>query len=220
MRRPAGFTLIEILIAVAILAILALIAVPNFLAAQTRAKVSRVRADLRALAAAIEAYSSDHNGPPLDWCVPRGDPMLPGMSLDTSGIAHPGYRDELGALHPGLTTPVAYIADCWMTDPFAQGSSYDAIPFDQQKYTYKTFINIRGIEPGEDYVLAGYAECYGPWYLMSMGPDRDIYNGGELSQKTRIYDPTNGAVSSGNIIRSQREAEAQSRPWFDSAVDE
>ena len=42
--------MIELLIVVAIIAILAAIAVPNFLAAQTRAKVSRIRNDLRVTA--------------------------------------------------------------------------------------------------------------------------------------------------------------------------
>ena len=56
-----AFTLIELLIVVAIIAILAAIAVPNFLEAQTRSKVSRTKADMRSLVTAIEAYRADNN---------------------------------------------------------------------------------------------------------------------------------------------------------------
>jgi type II secretory pathway pseudopilin PulG len=54
------------LIVVAIIAILAAIAVPNFLEAQVRSKVSRCKGDLRSIAVAIEAYRADSTGYPLD----------------------------------------------------------------------------------------------------------------------------------------------------------
>src|SRR4026208_482521 len=60
-----AFTLIELLIVVAIIAILAAIAVPNFLEAQVRAKVSRVKADMRSLATGIETYAVDANKYPF-----------------------------------------------------------------------------------------------------------------------------------------------------------
>src|SRR5437016_8814025 len=62
----SGFTLIELLIVVAIIAILAAIAVPNFLEAQTRAKVSRTKADMRSAATALESYAVDNNTYPYD----------------------------------------------------------------------------------------------------------------------------------------------------------
>ena len=59
-----AFTLIELLIVVAIIAILAAIAVPNFLEAQVRSKVSRVKSDLRSVVTALEAYAVDRNDYP------------------------------------------------------------------------------------------------------------------------------------------------------------
>ena len=56
-----AFTLIELLIVVAIIAILAAIAVPNFLEAQTRAKTSRAKSDMRTSATALDAYMVDTN---------------------------------------------------------------------------------------------------------------------------------------------------------------
>jgi hypothetical protein len=53
------------------------IAIPNFLEAQTRSKVSRVKADMRSVVTALEAYFTDHNAyPPCDYIImPRCRPL-------------------------------------------------------------------------------------------------------------------------------------------------
>jgi prepilin-type N-terminal cleavage/methylation domain-containing protein len=52
-----GFTLVEIMIVVAIIALLAAIAVPNFLRARKRSQATRVLEDLRMLDAAVDQYA-------------------------------------------------------------------------------------------------------------------------------------------------------------------
>ena len=63
--KHKSFTLIELLIVVAIIAILTAIAVPNFLEAQVRPKVSCARADLRFIAGGLELYRINHTHYPI-----------------------------------------------------------------------------------------------------------------------------------------------------------
>jgi prepilin-type N-terminal cleavage/methylation domain-containing protein len=56
-KRTKGFTLVEIMIVVAIIALLAAIAVPNFLRARKRSQATRVLEDLRELDNAIDQYA-------------------------------------------------------------------------------------------------------------------------------------------------------------------
>jgi prepilin-type N-terminal cleavage/methylation domain-containing protein len=69
-KNRGGFTLVEIMIVVAIIALLAAIAVPNFLRARKRSQASRILNDLRLVDSAIDQYGIEANkvtGDPCNW---------------------------------------------------------------------------------------------------------------------------------------------------------
>ena len=59
--KRAGFTLVEIMIVVAIIALLAAIAVPNFLRSRKRSQATQVLEDLRIIDAAVDQYAIENN---------------------------------------------------------------------------------------------------------------------------------------------------------------
>ena len=62
--RRGGFTLVEIMIVVAIIALLAAIAVPNFMRARKRSQATACKQDYRMLDAAIEQFAIESNAQP------------------------------------------------------------------------------------------------------------------------------------------------------------
>jgi prepilin-type N-terminal cleavage/methylation domain-containing protein len=57
LTKYAGFTLVEIMVVVAIIALLAAIAVPGFLRARKRSQASKILNDLRLIDAAVDQYA-------------------------------------------------------------------------------------------------------------------------------------------------------------------
>jgi prepilin-type N-terminal cleavage/methylation domain-containing protein len=59
-HKRAGFTLVEIMIVVAIIALLAAIAVPGFLRARKRSQASKIINDLRLIDGAVDQYAIEN----------------------------------------------------------------------------------------------------------------------------------------------------------------
>ncbi len=205
--RGRAFTLIELLIVVAIIAILAAIAVPNFLEAQVRAKVSRARNDLRTVATALEAYHVDHN-------------------------TYPPNDGNYNVLPVQLTTPVAFLSTSLLEDPFRNTDVDTRRGILVRYYTYCFIVDrdgliahtLAGIPPPIECVdmsglNLGAFEKYGPWRLVSYGPDSTyscaqdrsygscqlLFTCDPIVQGSDVlYDPTNGTVSWGNLLRTQK----------------
>ena len=183
-----GFTLIELLIVVAIIAILAAIAVPNFLEAQTRAKVSRVKADFRAIALAMEVYRTDENDYPSGY-------------IDTdfnSLIGRPEWQENFKR----LTTPLAYMVALPAENPFGAWLGNHLGPVKEKGYRILGGEICREIMAGE----AAGGTVHPSWananfVIWSIGPSsQQTYGSDPDFNYMMVYDPTNGTVSAGHIF--------------------
>lgn len=205
-KKIKGFTLIELLIVIAIIAILAAIAIPNFLAAQVRAKVSHAKKGLQTVTTALESYYVDYNQYP---------PAYTAYTAESGPYAANNYQIPFE-----LTTPIAYLSSI-PKDPFDRYDTPNPValrclryrkpglgwrlqpdgsknPVTVSMYVPDTF-PIDG--PGRWY----YDEFRSPvrWGMWSVGPDGDFESetGVQPCRAISWYDPTNGIISNGNIVR-------------------
>ncbi len=201
--KKRGFTLIELLIVVAIIAILALIAVPNFLEAQVRSKVSRAKSDLRTLSVALEAYM-------VDWNKYPGD----GAQYCWN---YPNYPyDAYWYVPDTVTTPVAYVTNAVLVDPFRDKEHTVSIKWRRYRYWYidMTWGTV-GTRTSPSSYYGFLKDWYGSWKINSAGPDRtygpyyptDSHPGNKYPQLPLPYDPSNGTASTGDIMRSAKNAD-------------
>ena len=192
MSRPSlrAFTLIELLIVVAIIGILAAIAVPNFINAQLRARVTRAYSDMGALSTALDMYFLDNN------------------TFPTSN-----YKESWPKrVFTRLTTPIAFMAS-FPSDPFRKSKiaqEHSLYSTSGPDYTYYMCDdtdaydgpNTRG-KPGGP---ATYQMTF-DWFMISPGPaPQDVWI---------FYSMSNGVASQGYIYRSNNKEELSGGGGYD-----
>jgi prepilin-type N-terminal cleavage/methylation domain-containing protein len=95
--RRAGFTLVEIMIVVAIIALLAAIAVPNFLRARKRSQATMILDQMKQLDDAVDQYAIENNKSDSDMfnCIDLSKYIKQGTPLYNTCTANDA-RDVLG----------------------------------------------------------------------------------------------------------------------------
>lgn len=102
--RKKGFTLIELMIVIAIIAILAAILIPNFIRARAQSQLAACESNLKNIATSLEMYSTDYNG------------NYPYGSTTADTVLTPNYMrtlpvcpiDSLSYVYDATNIPAAY----------------------------------------------------------------------------------------------------------------
>lgn len=190
----SGFTLVELIVVVAIVSLLSAIGVSNYMMATIRAKVAACHSNMRVIEGAIMQYRNDFGKYPAFYRADNSE------GFNAWLVIVPMTR-RLSV----LTTPISYIRTV-PRDPFPVQECSDntsILFFDTFDYadadSLATFGNdISGKTSGSS------------WRLSSPGPDQIQAFGGFTAEAGREsvsnllgvdYDPTNGIISFGDIVR-------------------
>ncbi|MFH1744003.1 MAG: prepilin-type N-terminal cleavage/methylation domain-containing protein [bacterium] len=193
-----AFTLIELLIVVAIIGILAAIAVPNFLNAQVRAKVVATESNMKTVITANEIHRLDYG-----TYSPFADSSTVSFKGSIGGFVH-------------LTTPTPYLSSHQaVIDPFAarfESGLFDSDREYDKTLDYNASLGHRALRDDEIFQTQG-GEYYSnlaanSFMLEGVGPDKldsifmsSCFTTGCQFTIFAIYDPSNGLHSNGDIVR-------------------
>jgi prepilin-type N-terminal cleavage/methylation domain-containing protein len=125
-KKRAGFTLVEIMIVVAIIALLAAIAVPGFLRARKRTQAAKILNDLRMIDAAVDQYAietSKSSGVTVgvtDWTnYVKKDTTLYTTGKDMFGDTYGSQTvDSLPKVPASAWTSLSDVADATFWSPY------------------------------------------------------------------------------------------------------
>ncbi len=125
-KKRGAFTLVEIMIVVAIIALLAAIAVPGFLRARKRAQASKILNDLRLIDAAVDQYAIENNRtsgtlvtvPQWTQYLKRGSTLY-NTGKDLFGNTYDSVSvDSLPKTAPGTFDTLSDVADSTFFSPY------------------------------------------------------------------------------------------------------
>ncbi len=126
-QSKAAFTLVEIMVVVAIIALLASIAVPNFLRARKRSQATRILEDLRIIDASIDQYAIENNksgGANVNWTdiqvyLKKGSVIYNSGGSDLLGNTYVGYSvDSIPKLRSTSFAKLSDVAPSDFWSPF------------------------------------------------------------------------------------------------------
>jgi prepilin-type N-terminal cleavage/methylation domain-containing protein len=209
-----GFTLIELLIVIAIILILISIALPNFLEAQARARLARVKGDLRSLITAVEAFRTERGVLLIDFWD------------DGTKESKERWLRKFGEV--GRNPMYTYISFEEVFYPLTSPAKYmSKVPYDLYADP-KRQVGLSGSETGSGYlyfdndpifpnVCDHYIDRFfpghplqiqsqtrplseGEYAILSVGPDGFLGVNKDGYERGMAFNPTNGTMSTGDIV--------------------
>src|SRR6266487_4482767 len=102
-----GFTMVELLIVIAVIAILATIAYPTFIGIQERAKVTKDMNNLRQIGIATQLYMNDNDGALFSTATSWMSQLHP-KYLSSWNVFQSPFDAARGALEDNVNSPVSY----------------------------------------------------------------------------------------------------------------
>lgn len=118
-RRRVGFTLLEVLLVLAILGVIAVMVVPQLIGRQQKANIDVTHSSIKGLESALKLYAVDHDGE-----YPQGDQEVLEQLMQPTEDTDPyveNINDAWGEMlfyrYPGTKQQYAGKPDIWSSGP-------------------------------------------------------------------------------------------------------